>query len=52
MKLIPLKQWICDTCGEIINSPEQGYFQFNVTDKKIDYFIIVHHNETTIYSIF
>lgn len=23
--LAPLKQWYCDNCGELINSPEEGY---------------------------
>ncbi len=23
MKLIPLKQWICDSCGGIIEKPEE-----------------------------
>lgn len=26
--LVPLKQWICDSCGEIINSPEDGWVEW------------------------
>lgn len=44
MKLLPLKQWICDVCGEIIESPKDGYVQFNRNkDGQYDDFIIVHH---------
>lgn len=44
MKLEPLKQWICDTCGEIIEKPEDGYVQWNKNDDLlIDDFVIVHH---------
>jgi uncharacterized protein YlaI len=25
MKLKPLKQWICDSCGELIKKPEDGW---------------------------
>lgn len=27
-KLIPLKQWICDECGELIEQPEHGYVEW------------------------
>lgn len=44
MRLNPLKQWICDTCGEIIERPEDGYVQWNRNDNLIiDDFVIVHH---------
>lgn len=43
MKLKPLQQWICDTCGEIIECPEDGYVQFKDGDMGYDNFIIVHH---------
>ncbi len=26
--LIPLKQFICDTCSEVINSPEEGWIEW------------------------
>lgn len=44
MKLRPLRQWICDTCGEIIQKPEDGYVQFHKDENgHYDDFIIVHH---------
>lgn len=44
MKLIPGEQWICDTCGEIIKKPEDGYVQWHRNSSmQIDDFIIVHH---------
>ncbi|PRR70902.1 hypothetical protein [Clostridium thermopalmarium] len=48
MKLIPLKQWICDVCGEIIEKPEDGYVQWHRdSNMKIDDFIIVHHQSAS-----
>ena len=44
MKLNVLKQWICDNCGEIINSPADGYVEWLVDENlKIYSFKIVHH---------
>lgn len=44
MKLIPMKQWVCDVCGEIIEKPEDGYVQWHRNSNgQIDDFIIVHH---------
>lgn len=44
MKLIPLKQWICDECGELIEKPEDGYIQFHYDENNdCDDIIIVHH---------
>lgn len=42
--LKPLKQWICDTCGEIIESPEHGWLEWQQDEnsKAFD-FRIVHH---------
>jgi hypothetical protein len=50
-KLQPLKQWFCDSCGEIIEQPDHGYLEWR--DKRVgsgdDYrrvmygFRIVHH---------
>lgn len=34
MELQPLKQWICDTCGEIIEAPHDGWLEW-VTDTGI-----------------
>lgn len=28
MPMTPLKQWICDTCGELIEKPEQGWLEW------------------------
>ena len=45
--LKPLEQWICDTCGEVIESPEQGYVDWvcepSEEDQTIHSFRIVHH---------
>lgn len=44
MKLIALRQWVCDECGELIRKPEEGYVEWLVDDKHIRYgFRIVHH---------
>lgn len=44
MKLKPLEQWICDTCGQVIEKPEDGYVQFgNQENGFYKDFIIVHH---------
>jgi hypothetical protein len=44
MELEPLQQWICDTCGEIIAAPGDGYLEW-VTDDELHArdFRIVHH---------
>lgn len=42
--LIPLKQFICDTCGEIIEKPEDGYLEWVYSDDGMQReFNIVHH---------
>lgn len=42
--LIPLKQWICDTCGEIIELPEHGWLEWRQDERhKAFDFKIVHH---------
>lgn len=47
MSLQPLKQWICDHCGEVIESAEQGCVEWLVDAKEERYnnygFKIVHH---------
>ena len=48
MGLEPLQQWICDTCGELIERPKDGYVQWlvkeNADEKIVKYaFHIVHH---------
>ncbi len=48
--LTPLKQFICDTCDEIIESPEDGWIEwiaeYNSDTKKLEIhsFNIVHHH--------
>lgn len=39
-RLIPLQQWICDSCGEVIEKPEDGYVEWQEGMEK---FRIVHH---------
>lgn len=47
--LVPLKQFICDTCGEIIDKPEEGWIEwiskldFDKGTREIHSFNIVHH---------
>lgn len=44
MKLEPLAQWVCDTCGEVIESPEDGWLEWiSDDDMKASGFRIVHH---------
>jgi hypothetical protein len=43
MRLRPLEQFVCDTCNQIIDSPEQGYIEW-IDDKKARRFNIVHHS--------
>ena len=46
MKLKPLEQWICDSCGEVINSPSEGYVQWQRNDNLyIEDYKIVHHKK-------
>lgn len=41
----PLKQWICDVCGELIASPEDGYVVWKTDgDQKILDIRIIHKN--------
>ena len=45
--LVPLQQWICDHCGEIIQRPEDGYAEWisdcENSSKGAKGFKIVHH---------
>lgn len=41
--LKPLQQWICDSCGELIEQPEHGWVEWKATDHKKHGFRIVHH---------
>jgi hypothetical protein len=52
MKLVPLKQWICDTCGEIIEKADDGWFEW-YSDEKTSLetgFRIVHHRDSCMYN--
>jgi hypothetical protein len=43
--LKPLEQFVCDTCGEIIHSPDEGYVEWieDLQDRPARGFRIVHH---------
>lgn len=48
MKLLPLKRWVCDSCGEVIDKPEDGWFEW-YTEKNTSVdtgFRIVHRTES------
>lgn len=41
----PLNQWICDTCGEVIERPEDGYVIWKEDEEgKLDDILIIHRN--------
>jgi hypothetical protein len=43
-KLIPLKQWYCDTCDELIERPEDGWLEWMVDGNHRAYgYRICHH---------
>lgn len=52
VKLIPLKQWVCDSCGEVIEKPEDGWFEwYTERDTSLDTgFRIVHHRGSCMYN--
>ena len=48
MKLQPLKQWICDYCGEVIEKPEHGWLEWlseEGEDQYLDHGFRLVHNE-------
>src|SRR5882672_3539345 len=48
MKLKPLSQWICDTCGDVIQEPRHGWFEWQWDAQWRSYgFRICHHNPNT-----
>ena len=50
--LIPLKQWICDSCGMLIEKPEDGWWEY-LKDSNTDTilgFRIVHQRKSCIYN--
>jgi hypothetical protein len=46
-RLIPLQQWICDECGELIEQPEHGYveWQYDRDSNTKHSFRIVHRGD-------
>ena len=52
MVLKPLKQWICDSCGQTIKKPEDGWFEWysNETTAREEGFRIVHHQKSCMYA--
>lgn len=55
MKVIPLKQWICDSCGKIIKKPKDGWYEWYsewYSDSETTLhtgFRIVHHHPDCMY---
>lgn len=48
MKLKPLEQWICDTCGQVIESPADGYLEIARDENGlISDMCIVHQRSTS-----
>lgn len=43
--LEPLQQFICDTCGQIIQRPEEGWLEwlYDIENQTVEDFRIVHH---------
>jgi hypothetical protein len=40
----PLQEWLCDTCGEVIRRPEEGYVEWlQSKEDGVREFNIVHH---------
>ena len=53
MKLKPLKQWICDSCGEIIEESKDGWWEY-LTDMEtnlVSGFRIVHYGGPCYYDV-
>ena len=52
MKLIPLQQWICDSCGVLIEKPRDGWFEWyeGKNDHAATGFRIVHHSQSCMYN--
>jgi hypothetical protein len=47
MQLEPLKQWICDTCNELIARVEDGWLEWTHDDTGRHSFRIVHHKSAS-----
>ena len=52
MKLISLQQWICDSCGGLIENPRDGWFEWyeGKNDQAATGFRIVHHRQSCMYN--
>lgn len=52
MKLKPLKQWICDSCGGLIKKSEDGWWEYlhDTKTELVSGFRIVHHREPCMYA--
>ena len=51
--LIPLKQWYCDSCGEVINEPNDGWLEWYHEQGEIgnnEGYRIVHHDRRCMYN--
>jgi len=42
--LEPLRQWICDACGQIISAPDHGFVEWKETDRGKKYGFRIVHN--------
>lgn len=50
--LVPLEQWYCDNCGEVINAPEDGWLEWYHDRGEYDSnegYRIVHHDKKCMY---
>ncbi|PTK09479.1 hypothetical protein [Staphylococcus saprophyticus] len=50
--LVPLKQWYCDHCGEVINDPNDGWLEWHHESGEIgnyEGYRIVHHDKKCMY---
>ena len=52
MKLQPLKQWICDACGKVIEKPEDGWWEYlhDLENDLVSGFRIVHYGGPCYYN--
>lgn len=43
MALLPLQQWFCDRCDNVIEKPEDGWLHWRNRDKGVEEIEILHH---------
>jgi hypothetical protein len=43
MALLPLQQWFCDRCGDVIEKPEDGWVHWSEDKKGVHTIEILHH---------